>query len=231
MFCPSHFLARRGEGPFLLWVHLSSMAHCWDAPYAFRERYVEPGDPAPPRSAEVPRLVLPDDFDPDTLLGITQSYAAQVSLLDVCLGALVESLDDNPVGKDTLLAVLSARGFPLGEHGHVGACDEALHGELVHVPMMIRFPDEARRGRAKPGARRRRPICGPRSPSGGRWTTRRARRSARVCCPSFGTRSKPFATGSCWAVPTRKRPFGRRPGICGCWKRLDSMPSRTIVGK
>jgi hypothetical protein len=90
----------------------------------------------------VPRLVLPDDFDPDVLLGIVQSYAGQVSLLDVCVGALLESLADGPLAEQTLLAVFSARGFPLGEHGRVGACDEALHGELVHVPMMIRFPDK-----------------------------------------------------------------------------------------
>ncbi len=129
------------RGPFLLWVHLSSMGACWDAPYEFRRRYAEPGDPAPPRSAEVPRMTLPDDFDPDVLLGITQSYAAQVSLLDVCLGALLESLQEMPLGRETFLAVLSARGFPLGEHGRVGACDEALHAELVHLPMMLRFPD------------------------------------------------------------------------------------------
>ncbi|MBN1589668.1 MAG: sulfatase-like hydrolase/transferase [Pirellulales bacterium] len=139
------------EGPFMLWVHLSSMANCWDAPYSFRERYVEPGDPDPPHSAEVPQLILPDGFDPDTLLGITQSYAAQVSVLDACFGALLESLDESPTGRDTLLAVLSARGFPLGEHRQVGARGETLHSELVHVPMMIRLPDAlgaARRSQA-----------------------------------------------------------------------------------
>ena len=35
----------------------------------------------------------------------------------------------------------SPRGFPLGEHRRLGPCDEALYGELVHVPLLIRFPD------------------------------------------------------------------------------------------
>lgn len=129
------------DGPFLLWCHLSGMAGPWDAPYEFRSRYAEPGDPAPPRGADVPRLVLEKDFDPDLLLGITQSYAGQVSLLDTCVAALVEFLGESPAAEETLLVLLSSRGFPLGEHRRVGACDDALHGELVHVPMMVRFPD------------------------------------------------------------------------------------------
>ncbi|HLA83651.1 MAG TPA: sulfatase-like hydrolase/transferase [Thermoguttaceae bacterium] len=130
----------RSEESFLLWVHLSSLGTCWDAPYQFRERYAEPGDPAPPRGADVPSLALPEDFDPDELLGLVQSYAGQVSLLDTCVGALLESLDDGPFAKETLLTLVSARGFPLGEHGRVGECGDALHGELVHVPMMVRLP-------------------------------------------------------------------------------------------
>ena len=140
--CFAQLIDRLGsaEGPFLFWAHLSSMDTCWDAPYAFRERFAEPGDPAPPRSAEAPRVALPKDYDPDVLLGMVQSYAGQVSLLDVCLGALLESIDEGPLAEDTLLAVFSARGFPLGEHDHVGPGEESLHGELVHVPMMVRLP-------------------------------------------------------------------------------------------
>ncbi len=29
----------------------------------------------------------------------------------------------------------------MGEHLRLGPCDEALHGELVHVPLILRFPD------------------------------------------------------------------------------------------
>jgi hypothetical protein len=129
------------RGPFLLWCHLASLGSTWDAPLEFRRRYWEEGDPPPPESAEVPDRLLGDDPDPDEVLGISQSYAGQVSLLDCCLGGLEEFLRDGPLAGQTLVALTSARGFPLGEHGRIGPCDEALYGELLHVPLLLRFPD------------------------------------------------------------------------------------------
>ena len=90
--------------------------------------------------------MLEEDYDPDQLLGISQAYAGQVSLLDVCVGALLEFLHESPTGQKTLLTLASARGFPLGEHRRVGAYDESLYGELVHVPLWLRFPDSLGQG-------------------------------------------------------------------------------------
>ena len=129
------------QGPLLLWCHLASLGTTWDAPLEFRQRYWEEGDPPPPRSAEVPDCRLGPDPDPDEVLGITHAYAGQVSLLDACLGGLGEFLRDSPLASQTLLGLTSARGFPLGEHGRIGPCDEALYGELLHVPLLMQFPD------------------------------------------------------------------------------------------
>ena len=126
--------------PFMLWGHLGGLGTTWDAPLKFRQAYCEEGDPPPPLSADVPDQFLPAGHDPDDLLGIVQSYAGQVTLLDTCLDALLEFLDGTPAGRETLVVVTSARGFPLGEHRRVGPCDEALFGELVHVPWMMRMP-------------------------------------------------------------------------------------------
>ena len=46
--------------------------------------------------------------------------AAQILDLDTCLGALLEFLDESPVGRETLLIVMGA------------------HGPLVHVPLMVK---------------------------------------------------------------------------------------------
>lgn len=126
--------------PFLLWCHLGGLGSTWDAPLRFRQGYCEEGDPLPPETPEVPERMLPADCDPDELLGIRQSYAGQVLLLDACLGAMLEYLDGLPAGRETLLTLTSARGFPLGEHRRVGPCDDALFGELVQVPWMMRLP-------------------------------------------------------------------------------------------
>jgi hypothetical protein len=129
------------RGPFLLWCHLGGLGTTWDAPLEFRRAYRDAGDPPPPDGADVPELRLPTDYDPDLLLGISQAYAGQVTLLDTCLGAFCDFLDGLPGGKETLLVATSARGFPLGEHGRVGPCDGALYGETVHVPWMMRLAD------------------------------------------------------------------------------------------
>jgi len=133
------------EGPFMLWCHLAGLGTAWDAPLEFRRGYMEEGDPEPPDWANVPDLLLDENYDPDELLGITQTYSGQVSLLDTCLGALSEFLEETGIHDDTALLLTSPRGFPLGEHRRVGPCKEeqtgeALYGELVHVPLIARFP-------------------------------------------------------------------------------------------
>ena len=42
-----------------------------------------------------------------------------------------------------MLIVTSPRGYPLGEHRRVGPCDNALYGELLHVPLFVQFPDRS----------------------------------------------------------------------------------------
>lgn len=128
--------------PFCLWLHASGLDQAWDAPREFRDLYAEVDEPVPPDFVAVPRQLLGDDHDPDERWGICQAYAAQVSLIDLCVSGLLEWLNTNAAGRETLLVVTAPRGFPLGEHGRIGDWDEALHAELVHVPLLIRFPDQ-----------------------------------------------------------------------------------------
>ena len=127
--------------PFFLWIHAQGMAGPWDAPLELRQSLVEQDDPQPPDSAEVPCRMLADDYDPDELFGATCMYAGQVMLLDQCVGALVERLRESQLDRTTLLVILGARGLPLGEHRRVGAVDDALHSETLHVPWLMRFPE------------------------------------------------------------------------------------------
>ena len=91
----------------------------------------------------VPARRLSKDYDPDELLPVTQAYAGQVSLLDICLGALLEDLEQLSLANRTIVSLTSARGFPLGEHHRLGPVDEALYAEVVHVPWILRLPDGA----------------------------------------------------------------------------------------
>jgi arylsulfatase A-like enzyme len=116
------------------------MAGPWDAPLELRNQYADAEDPLPPESVEVPCRRLDESVDPDEVLGVNHAYAGQVSLLDTLCGALVDGLEESPLLDDTLLVFLSARGFPLGEHQRLGPVDEMLANELVHVPLILRFP-------------------------------------------------------------------------------------------
>lgn len=131
------------RGRFCLWLHVQGLGAAWDAPPEFRRQYADEDEPSPPDFVAVPCRHLSADYDPDELLGICQAYAGQVSLLDLSLGGLLETLRASPFGEQTLLAATSARGFPLGEHLRLGAVDDALYGELVQVPWMLRLPDAA----------------------------------------------------------------------------------------
>ncbi|MEK6249773.1 MAG: sulfatase-like hydrolase/transferase [Planctomycetales bacterium] len=127
--------------PTLVWLHSRGMAAPWDAPYSMRDAYAEDEDPRPPTGIEVPRMSLNKDHDPDELLGLTHAYAGQVSLWDVCLGALLEAFQSNPFSGSALFSVMSCQGFPLGLHDQVGQGGDC-YGELLHIPWLVRVPGE-----------------------------------------------------------------------------------------
>ena len=129
------------QEPFCLWVHAAGLSGAWDAPLELREQFAEDDDPAAPGFVEAPERRLDHGFDPDWLLGIQHACAGQVVLLDACMEVLVDAIDASRAAENSLLIVTSPRGFPLGEHHRVGACDHALFGELIQIPLFCRFPE------------------------------------------------------------------------------------------
>jgi hypothetical protein len=129
----------------LIWLHSRGMSGPWDAPLEMRFRFADEDDPDPPAFVAPPEKLLAADFDPDEILGFVQAYAAQVQIADVCLGILTEALQSHPLADETLFILTSIRGYPLGEHRRVGPCDNALYGELLHVPLLVQFPRNAHR--------------------------------------------------------------------------------------
>jgi arylsulfatase A-like enzyme len=133
-------IERPPANPFFLWAHTGSLGRFWDAPLEFRSQYHDEDDPPAGDWATVPNYSLGGNVDPDELLGVRHAYAGQVSLIDSLVGSLIEAIDQSPALAETALLLFSPRGFPLGEHGRVGPCDEALFAELVHVPCFLRLP-------------------------------------------------------------------------------------------
>ena len=126
---------------------------------------------------------------------------------------------------ETLLVVTSPRGYPLGEHRRVGPCDEALYGELLHVPLLVRFPgDEHALARSQqivqPGE-----ICSLVAEACG-W--RRGDRASKML-RELTRRS--IDRVSAWPVrigPSSSGRFARRPGSCASRRRDGERRLRAV---
>lgn len=127
--------------PFLLWIHAQGMQGAWDAPWDMRGALADEEDPPPPRFVAPPTERHTAEIDPDHRLGLAQAYAAQVQVLDECLGRFLAAMPTKSVADQPLFILTAPRGYPLGEHGCVGSADEALYAELIQVPLLLRLPD------------------------------------------------------------------------------------------
>ncbi|MBI2479674.1 MAG: sulfatase-like hydrolase/transferase [Planctomycetia bacterium] len=127
--------------PGLLWLHARGMNGPWDAPAELAERFRDEDDPEAYADIVPPQFTLEQGHDPDDVLRIMHAYAAQVSVIDTCLGSLLDAIEQHELGNETLVIVTSPRGYPLGEHGRIGAGQHDLFGETLNVPLLIRRPD------------------------------------------------------------------------------------------
>jgi arylsulfatase A-like enzyme len=127
--------------PFALWLHVGTLGGAWDAPASFRERYRDEEDPPIPTFTALPSRTLPADVDLDERFAFALAYAGQVSLVDACLGGLLEHLEEAGRDRNTAVLLCGLRGLALGEHHRVGLDDERLYAENVHVPWIVRLPD------------------------------------------------------------------------------------------
>ena len=72
-------------------------------------------------------------------------HDAEVRATDELLGGLFDRLRSEGHLDDTLIVFTADHGEEFGEHGMLGHSD-ALYPELLHIPLMLRFPDGYRAG-------------------------------------------------------------------------------------
>jgi len=149
--------------PCLLRVQLPSLAPPWKVPARFLKRTFtedqdEPAEetegeadeapaPRPPLTPWLDPAPGPIDLDDTAWERLQNTYAAVVSHLDAQLGLLLDVLEECGLLKEALVIFTAERGLALGEHGILGDCRPWLHEELIHLPLIIRFPDGAEAGR------------------------------------------------------------------------------------
>ncbi|MCA9236416.1 MAG: hypothetical protein KDA44_13165 [Planctomycetales bacterium] len=123
------------SGGRLWWLHCRGLAGAWDAPLSVRESLWADDELELPTFVDPPREVATDE--PDQLLAYRAAYAAQVAVLDECVGALLAAVRECGLNESLLVTLVGARGFALGEHGRVGAAVDQLFGERLHVPCFV----------------------------------------------------------------------------------------------
>ena len=139
---------------WLLWLELATLLPPWEVPPSYLKPYlVEPVDEEEEEESEElepwldPPLGLLDPADPLAFVRLQRSYAGAVSYLDAGLALVLQELEEKNLLDEVLLVVTSGHGFPLGEHGQIGLDRPWLHEELIHVPLLLRFPGKAEAGR------------------------------------------------------------------------------------
>jgi hypothetical protein len=132
--------AAENQAKGLLWVHFSGMSGPWDAPIAWRHRFLDEDELPAPKFVSAP-VDMRGVTDPDELLGYRAAYAAQISAIEACMTAFVEAFEELPADAEKLAMVTGSRGFSLGEHGFVGQDPRALYGEQLHLPLLGLMPE------------------------------------------------------------------------------------------
>ncbi len=139
------------DRPDVVWVNLGSLGDCWDAPKEVVEAYIDPDDPPPPSGCRVPNRKLEATEDPDLIVTLRHVFAAQISLLDRCLGGMLQEFYFQQQDAEAVLLVAGLRGMPLGLHGWIGgSADESEEqlpfSETIHVPVIVVDPKERMAG-------------------------------------------------------------------------------------
>ncbi|MFV2074178.1 MAG: sulfatase [Thermoanaerobaculales bacterium] len=134
-----------------LWIHYFDPHD----PYFARRPWIDTFDPAYAKDpSDYPEGIVMLEMRkryprPDTALGakIRPLYDSEIAYWDDSFRELAKELGlDSP---DVLLAFTSDHGEELAEHGALGH-SQSLYEELVHVPMMIRWPAGIKGGRSTP---------------------------------------------------------------------------------
>ncbi len=140
------------DGPFFLFVNLMEphggiafIPEPYDSMYGFdRERQQEVF-----KDFDADKVVFFQDEVTDEQRDFWTSYVQRkITFMDAYLGRFFDKLKRMGLYDDAMIIVNSDHGELFGEHNSFGHNTD-LYNELIHVPMMIKYPQAARRGRSQ----------------------------------------------------------------------------------
>lgn len=128
------------EQPFFYFINYFEPHLPYRPPNRFRELYDVPSDVEvnqDPWEYVAGELEM-DENDFDLL---EKLYKAEISYLDTHLDRLFESLRDNNLIDDTMVVIVGDHGENIGHH-HLMDHQYSLHDSLLHVPLLIHYPEQ-----------------------------------------------------------------------------------------
>jgi arylsulfatase A-like enzyme len=137
--------------PFLLVADTFEPHEPWTPPRRYTQLFGDPDyrgpEPAMPRYGRVESW-LRDEEAELVLERLRVLYAAEVTMTDRWMGALIDRLHELDLERDTVIVLLSDHGIHLGERGWTGKISVALHPEQIQVPLVIVDPQRRKAGTA-----------------------------------------------------------------------------------
>jgi hypothetical protein len=138
-----------------LGIELDTLVPPWHVPQdvfdVYVEELLEDGDGAGVEPWKDPPTGWFDEEDRASWELLHRTAAAAVTVFDVKLGAVFDLLRERGLDREAAWVFTAAAGVPLGEHGIIGHHRPWLHEELVHLPLIVRYPNAAHAGRRMAG--------------------------------------------------------------------------------
>ncbi len=122
---------------FFLWVHMfdpHSPYRCWNDDFTG-------GQDLGGNYVGQARELLPDPAGVQLLDRIKECYALEIRHADMQVARLLEALRKNGRFDNTMFVFIADHGEEFAEHGNYIGHVESLHNQVLHVPLVVVFPD------------------------------------------------------------------------------------------
>ncbi len=131
------------QRPIFLYLHTVEPHSPYNPPAQYRQRFAAGVKTAVGKAAFLKAVKRGEIPVTESLVGdLTALYDAEVAFSDATFGALVEILKQRGLYDNSIVIFLSDHGEEFNEHGR-WEHGKSLHGQLLDVPLIIRFPDFA----------------------------------------------------------------------------------------
>lgn len=136
---------RDSDSPFFLFLNYLEPHLEYDPPAGYAEKFL-PKDTDPTAVDDINQdqwryIAGQEEMTARDFESLTALYEAELNYLDLHIGRLYRALSEAEILDDTVVVIVSDHGENIGEHGMMDH-QYCLYETLLHVPLVVRYPDE-----------------------------------------------------------------------------------------